>query len=160
MAGQSLFFQGILGGKEHFYKYVRKNIGDGLNTRFWEDLWIGDTPLKLKFARLYSLTFRAGFAVAKVLKDDWVNVRFRRTLYGETLDQCNELKCLCMHVQLSDKKDRCKWILPKSCVFTVKPHYNALKINQSNCEFKILWLLKFRSKLKFSFGYCVKEYSD
>lgn len=35
----------ILNCRDVFYKYCRKKVGDGLNTRFWEDSWIGIVPL-------------------------------------------------------------------------------------------------------------------
>ena len=31
-------------------------VGDGKNTLFWEDLWVGDSCLKDRFPRLYSLS--------------------------------------------------------------------------------------------------------
>jgi hypothetical protein len=42
-------------------KYCGKVVGDGLNTRLWEDLWVGEAPFNIKFARLYNLTFRLVF---------------------------------------------------------------------------------------------------
>ncbi|GKE92528.1 hypothetical protein Tco_1573623, partial [Tanacetum coccineum] len=34
---------------------IRKKVGKGLNTLFWEDLWLDDLALKHKFLRLYAL---------------------------------------------------------------------------------------------------------
>jgi hypothetical protein len=40
----SPFWKGIMRGMNEFFQ--RGNfIGDGMNTRFWEDTWLGDTPL-------------------------------------------------------------------------------------------------------------------
>jgi hypothetical protein len=34
----------------------RRVIGEGRNTLFWYDNWVGDTPLRFKFPRLFYLT--------------------------------------------------------------------------------------------------------
>ncbi|GJT85065.1 hypothetical protein Tco_1066782, partial [Tanacetum coccineum] len=34
---------------------ISKRVGDGLITKFWKDIWIGDTPLMYSFPRLFSL---------------------------------------------------------------------------------------------------------
>lgn len=35
--------------------FVKKKVGDGRGTRFWEDNWCGDMPLKSLFPRIYRL---------------------------------------------------------------------------------------------------------
>nr|GEX13007.1 RNA-directed DNA polymerase, eukaryota [Tanacetum cinerariifolium] len=35
--------------------YMQKKIGSGKDTFFWDDVWLGDTPLKYRFPRVYSL---------------------------------------------------------------------------------------------------------
>jgi hypothetical protein len=52
---QSHFWEGLLKVKEFFFCFCRKNIGNSKMTRFWEDLWIGNKPLNVKFARLYNI---------------------------------------------------------------------------------------------------------
>ena len=44
--GNSQFWAGVLDVKNIFYNFCRKHIGDGKNTRFLEDWWVGDKPLK------------------------------------------------------------------------------------------------------------------
>jgi len=39
-----------------FAERVSKVLGDGTNTFFWLDRWIGDVPLCRRFARLFDLT--------------------------------------------------------------------------------------------------------
>ena len=58
-------------------------MGNGCNARFWEDPWIGNVPLSVKFSRLYNLQFSSGITLAKVFTDGWNCIRFRRTLVGE-----------------------------------------------------------------------------
>ncbi|GJV19995.1 RNA-directed DNA polymerase, eukaryota, reverse transcriptase zinc-binding domain protein [Tanacetum coccineum] len=35
--------------------FVSKKVGDGRQTKFWEELWIGDRPLKVEFSRIFKL---------------------------------------------------------------------------------------------------------
>jgi len=39
-----------------FDENIRTVVGDGWNTLFWYDNWIGDIPLRFKFPRLFDLT--------------------------------------------------------------------------------------------------------
>ncbi|MCI03186.1 ribonuclease H protein, partial [Trifolium medium] len=41
-----------------FAKNVVKLLGNGTSTRFWEDNWVGNTPLKERFPRLYSMSIQ------------------------------------------------------------------------------------------------------
>ena len=38
-----------------FDKNIRRVVGDGRETFFWYDKWVGDTPLRFKFPRLFEL---------------------------------------------------------------------------------------------------------
>ncbi|GJZ33112.1 RNA-directed DNA polymerase, eukaryota, reverse transcriptase zinc-binding domain protein [Tanacetum coccineum] len=60
------------------YSYIQKKIGNGENTSFWDDVWIGDTPLKSKFSRLYALEDSKRISVAsKMAQENWSG-SFRR----------------------------------------------------------------------------------
>ena len=41
----SAFWKGIMRVKEEFFSRGSFFIGNGQNTRFWEDKWLGDAPL-------------------------------------------------------------------------------------------------------------------
>ena len=56
-AGDSHFWRSLLVVKHLFYDNCRKHVGDGCNTRFWEDLWHDDKPLKVAYPRLFDLWF-------------------------------------------------------------------------------------------------------
>ncbi|GKC95436.1 RNA-directed DNA polymerase, eukaryota [Tanacetum coccineum] len=38
-----------------FWSHVKKRIGNGADTRFWSDQWLGDSPLCVKYPRLFAL---------------------------------------------------------------------------------------------------------
>jgi hypothetical protein len=93
---------------------VRK-VGNGLLTRFWKDVWIGDSPLCIKFPRLFSLSTQKDVCVGEVLKVDgerrlW-EFAWRRNLFHWEVDR--EL-LLCEHltnVRLSNEFDVWLWKL-------------------------------------------------
>lgn len=39
-----------------FWENIERKIGDGKGTFFWEDVWLGREPLKVRFPRLYHLS--------------------------------------------------------------------------------------------------------
>jgi hypothetical protein len=52
---------------------------------------------------LFHITFQ------KEINEGWGSIRFRRTLYGETLQQWEELKRMVDEVSLSGETDRIEW---------------------------------------------------
>ena len=146
--GQSHFWQGLMGVKDIFFKFRRKVIGNGERTRFWEDLWVGDRPLCERFSRLYNLTFSKNVLVAAVLNTNWVAIKFRRVLWGETALMWQNLKDLCAHIRLVEEEDRCKWLLTKSGSFSVKSMYLALKLGSVKWKHEGVWLTRVPMKIK------------
>jgi hypothetical protein len=51
-----------------FTEQVVKRIGNGRDTMFWKDKWIGERPLMERFPRLYSITTQKDASVA-VIRD-------------------------------------------------------------------------------------------
>jgi hypothetical protein len=47
--GDSHFWSGLMEFTNIFLERGRSMVQDGTQTRFWEDLWIGDAPLKSKY---------------------------------------------------------------------------------------------------------------
>lgn len=38
-----------------FFKCVGRKVGNGRSTLFWHDTWVGDSPLKIRFGKLFSV---------------------------------------------------------------------------------------------------------
>nr|GEX41690.1 hypothetical protein [Tanacetum cinerariifolium] len=52
---------------------IRKKVGDGLTTLFWEDLWFDELALKHKFMRLYDLdNYKQITVVEKLIMLPWL----------------------------------------------------------------------------------------
>jgi hypothetical protein len=70
-----------------------------MNTKFWEDSWIGNVPLAQQYPSLYNIMEnRLGRAP--------LNITFWRTLTRDKWHQWLELVQRIMHVQLTNEK-RC-----------------------------------------------------
>ena len=50
---------------------VSKVIGDGKNTFFWRDTWLGDVPLRRRFGRLFDLATTQLITVADMFELGW-----------------------------------------------------------------------------------------
>jgi hypothetical protein len=81
--GDSHFWSGLMEVKKLLLERGRFKVQDGTQTRFWEDLWVGQEPLMKRFPSLYSLVRKKNVSVAQVLSTTPLNVSFRRALVGE-----------------------------------------------------------------------------
>jgi hypothetical protein len=53
--GDSHFWSGLMEVKKLMLERGRFKVHDGAQTRFWEDLWIGEEPLMKRFPSLYNI---------------------------------------------------------------------------------------------------------
>ncbi|KAL4571819.1 hypothetical protein LXL04_018584 [Taraxacum kok-saghyz] len=97
-----------------------KKVGDGQNTRFWLDCWIGDMPLCKKFPRLATLEVDIGCMVA----DRWTprgwTWQWRRTFKGGvSYSQLESMVHLLQSFSCSQKTDVWHWNLEEDEEFMV-----------------------------------------
>uniref|UniRef100_A0A453GLK2 Reverse transcriptase zinc-binding domain-containing protein n=1 Tax=Aegilops tauschii subsp. strangulata TaxID=200361 RepID=A0A453GLK2_AEGTS len=64
----SPFWKGLMRVKTTFFNRTKFIVGDGDNTRFWEDTWLGDTPLALQYPSLYCIVQRREALVATIMQ--------------------------------------------------------------------------------------------
>lgn len=76
-------------------------------------------------------------------------IRFRRTPFGVSLQQWEDLKCLCNLLLLTDGKDKLFWKLDARGRFSVGSPYRTLKRAQVPYPYKFLWNTKVPLKIKF-----------
>jgi hypothetical protein len=79
-------------------------IKDGTNTRFWDDTWIGDKPLKDTYPALYHIARDRHVTVSKVMSSRPLNISFRRSLVDNNLRQWIHLVARVSTVVLVDVK--------------------------------------------------------
>nr|GEV14313.1 RNA-directed DNA polymerase, eukaryota [Tanacetum cinerariifolium] len=66
----------------NLHAFVKKKVGDGEKTLFWEDSLLSDPPLKNIFPRLYTLETNKHASVAAKFRDTSMSASFRRVPRG------------------------------------------------------------------------------
>ena len=109
--------------KKEFLGSGKFNLGDGSQIHFWEDTWLGNTPLKYQYPSLFNITRKKHASVATVLGATPLNISFRRSLVGNNRIAWLDLVARVMSIQLSDRKDTFVWLLTQHGSFTVQSIY-------------------------------------
>lgn len=123
-------------------------IKDGSSTRFWDDTWIGDRPLKVAYPSLYHITRDRHATVSKVMSASLLNISFRRSLVDNNLAQWHQLVARISTVVLVDGTDYFKWPLTKSGFFTVRSMYLDAIDTHPPFRHRRIWKWKLPLKIK------------
>ncbi|GJZ46363.1 RNA-directed DNA polymerase, eukaryota, reverse transcriptase zinc-binding domain protein [Tanacetum coccineum] len=95
--------------------YCVRKIGNGALTRFWEDVWCGDKPLKTLFPRIYQLDLNKLCPVKNRLHLQVSSPGFRRQPRGGAeMVQFLNLQSMIGEVVLSNQEDSWQWALHNS----------------------------------------------
>ncbi|WMV13350.1 hypothetical protein MTR67_006735 [Solanum verrucosum] len=127
------------------------NVGNGRKTLFWNDIWVGQTPLRQQFPDIYILNQQKMATILEVRNEQGWNLTFRRflndwevermTQFYNTLEQDKNLTC---------EKDKLIWKLEKDGKFKVKSAYKLLDISIEIKElrsWKMIWKGKIPHKV-------------
>jgi hypothetical protein len=60
-------------------------VGDGSQTRFWQDAWLDNIPFKSQYLSLYNIVWKKSTTITTVLRLNALNVAFRRSLVDNNL---------------------------------------------------------------------------
>ncbi|GKB42027.1 RNA-directed DNA polymerase, eukaryota [Tanacetum coccineum] len=109
-----------------FWSHCKKHIGNGNDTRFWFDCWIGDIPLRDKFPRLFALELDKEASMAVKLSTPIEN-SFRRSARGG-LEQhlLADMNSMLDSVALLNSGDRWVCDLASDGNFRVKDVHNSI----------------------------------
>jgi hypothetical protein len=77
-------------------------LKDGTQTRFWEDTWMGNQPLKSKYPSLFR---RKQDTVATILSSVPLTISFRISLVGNNLRDWHKIVYLLSNVNLQEGRD-------------------------------------------------------
>ena len=140
--------EGSYGGKNRFFKRGSFVVDNGLQTRFWEDTWLGNKPLAVQYPSLFNTVPHKNMLVAQVLSNNPLNIEFRRSLTDKNwLSWIRPVERL-MQVCVSDVADQFKWDLTTNGVFTVSSMYSDMMHGHTPFLHKYLWKLKVHLKIK------------
>ncbi|GJT31587.1 RNA-directed DNA polymerase, eukaryota, reverse transcriptase zinc-binding domain protein [Tanacetum coccineum] len=124
------------------YSCMQKKIGNGEDSCFWDDVWIGDTPLKIRYPRLYDLEVNKGIKVASKMAHVSRSSSFRRNpRSGAEQSQIESLLDLLEGAILGTSRDRWYWSLEGSGEFSVSSIKKALDNNRfPNVSSQTRWI--------------------
>jgi len=105
-------------------------IKDRSQARFWEDIWLGNTPLREQYPQIYNIARGNQDTVEAVLSASPPNVSWWRDHFGNKLVMWNNLASRLATIALTQEDDEFTWNLNSIGVFSVKSHYQGL-INQN-----------------------------
>jgi len=114
-----------------FPENLRIHVGNGANTLFWLDRWVGDVPLCVRFSRLYDLSENKLAAVAQMFSWGWEvggeAWKWRRRMWDWEEDMVVECRSLLLTVLLHvDIEDVCTWIHDPVEGYTVSGAYRMI----------------------------------
>ncbi|GJX92676.1 RNA-directed DNA polymerase, eukaryota [Tanacetum coccineum] len=102
---------------------IHKRIGNGSNTRFWTDIWVGTLSLKDRFPRVFTLEMIKDCMVSdRWYEDQWNwnwNLNRIMPMVGRTGQQFFELQNLLQNLEWSDNEDTWIWDLDHNGLFFV-----------------------------------------
>lgn len=121
-----------------FRNHVCRVVGDGKQTYFWSNVWLGGVSLKDRFRRLFEVAVDKWVSVFDLCQLGWGENgeawKWRRRLFAWEEDKVGELCLLLENVNLQvNKEDIWKWNLEKSNIFSVRSTYN-LQTTQNNVD--------------------------
>ncbi|KAL8476037.1 hypothetical protein ACS0TY_028632 [Phlomoides rotata] len=110
---------------------LRKTVGNGRNTWFWEDKWVGNFRLRDKFPRLYNLCQEKSVRIWDVgewMGDTWVwKWGWRRNLRDREMAILLELSDLIDRYPLKrEEKDKWRWEPEPNGTYTTRSVYEWL----------------------------------
>ncbi|GKB79051.1 RNA-directed DNA polymerase, eukaryota [Tanacetum coccineum] len=102
-------------------EFIQKKVGNGENTSFWDDSWLGEVALKVLYKRLYALEMCKSISVAEKMGHPSLSHSFRRMLRGRVEQENYGLLCSKVaDLVLPNISDRWCWSLEGSQEFSVK----------------------------------------
>ena len=119
-------------GWEEFFLRTRIHIGNGRRTRFWWDMWVGDSKLK----DLFPLLFRIAANNSAIVADLWGRqegggggweVHFRRPFQDWELEEVNRFLSYISAVRVQEGEDFLVWKIERKGTFKVNSYYRSLK---------------------------------
>ena len=107
-SGDSHFWASLMKVKRDFLRFGNFVIKDRSQVRFWEDIWLGNSPLREQYPQLYNIVRKKQDMVAEVLRTPSPNLSWRRDLIGSKLVMWNNLVSRLANVVLTHDRDEFK----------------------------------------------------
>jgi hypothetical protein len=117
------------------------------NISFWNDIWIGDKPLSVRFPTLYKKSSKTDLKLAQAYSEEGWWIPFQRNLDQEDLYAWQEL-CNKMEIELEDVPTQISWRLEPSWLFSTRSLYLGLCKGHEVPLTKFIWNYPLPLKIK------------
>jgi hypothetical protein len=113
-----------------FVEAVVKEVGNGNNTLFWKEVWIGNQPLFVQFPRIYGISNQKSNTILSL--GSWVdgvwswNFSWRRNLFEWEVPMFEEFLGLIQHFVPAAHEDKWVWRMNVEDGFSVRDCYDLL----------------------------------
>jgi hypothetical protein len=100
-----------VGASRWLGEVINRRIGSGDLTRFWKDVWLGDSPLCVIFPRLFSIVLNKDASVREMMIDPerdnlvW-NFQWRRPLFQWKEEMVVQCQASLVNVVLTNEVDK------------------------------------------------------
>jgi hypothetical protein len=127
--------EGTCEGVRHWFdENTRRILGDGRDTLFWYDTWIGEVPLRVKFPRLFELADSKDRTVEEMSRLEWEEEGlawvWRRRLLAWEEESLRECSAMLHNIVLQvNTHDAWRWLLDPSRGYTVHESYRYLTLH-------------------------------
>lgn len=123
--------------KEMLKSHIRRVVRNGAATLFWQDLWLGQSPLKNQFPRLFSIAADPKATIASLGSwhgPVWIwNFNWIRPFRPRDENEWSSLQGLMKNIFLSSSStDSFAWTPHKAGLFSVKSI--SLELAKSSCN--------------------------
>jgi hypothetical protein len=125
-------------GWSSFSRHTKLILGNGSRIRFWDDLWVGEMPLKEAFPGLYDIACDKSSLVAEHLSLEYDpfqwDVRFIRAAHDWEVDDLASFFALLYSLRIErDAEDKLWWSPSRKGKFDVSSFYKTPVYKESVC---------------------------
>jgi hypothetical protein len=125
-------------------------VNNGKKARFWLDVWLGNCLFRIVYSRIFDICNEQEESVYNVLKNNDINLTFRRSFGEEEQEAWLLLISQIRDIQLNTEPDKVKWALEKSGNFTTASLYRELSYpGMENKENMQIWRARITVKINF-----------
>lgn len=121
--GASQFWKGLHKVKHLFQWGAMFEVHNGEMVRFWQDVWLGNTPLRIRFPNLFKTCDNAEVRICECWNQGQWSLNFRRQFGDSERDEWSQLITDTENLELDPGKDVVRWALDKSGNFSTKSLY-------------------------------------
>jgi len=124
-AGSSQFWQGLHDVKEWYERGKVHIVGNGQQTRFWKDVWLGECSLKVQCPKLFKICHDQDISVQAAAAGNW-GMSYRRCFGEVEMEEWGELMAKLETINLTIADDRVCWKLENSGKYSTRSMYRFI----------------------------------